>query len=95
MEMIHMTFCVKTAAAVLLSASFATLGVGAAGAQTADAAMTASLESFCDYCADYTDKATSAGVVLSTYRPGVGYAAAPATQSVAMQQQGSPQAKKN
>jgi hypothetical protein len=79
-----MNLCAKLAAA----AAFASLGFAAAGAETTDAVMPASPEAFCDYCADYTDKATSAGMVASTYRPGVGYgnaAASEATQSVALQ----------
>jgi hypothetical protein len=76
-----MSTCARLFAALLFAAPLAAFHVGTAAAQSADAAMSAAAEPFCDYCKDYTDAATSAGVVRSAYRPGAGYAAEPQDQA--------------
>jgi len=43
-------------------------------------------DELCDYCKDYTDRATSAGDIRSGYRPGRGYAVEPEGESIAMLQ---------
>ena len=66
----------KLVAAALL----ATALTAPAAAQTADAAMSAAIDTMCDYCADFTDSAT-AGAVRTAYLPGIGYAAATAPRA--------------
>jgi hypothetical protein len=67
----------------LLAAGLLTipLALVEAPAQTPDTV--AAAEPLCDYCGDYTDAATSAGSVQSTYRAGIGYATAPSGQAAA------------
>lgn len=75
---------VTIAAAVFLTMPFAALN---AAAQTSSPATSVTAEMFCDYCEDYTDKATSAGAARSAYSPGSGYAANPEGDLMAATQQ--------
>lgn len=60
-------------ATVIIASPMLALGVQSAAAEPADAM--AAVERMCDYCADYTDAATSAGVVQTAYQAGMGYTA--------------------
>ncbi len=60
-------------AAVLIASPLLALAVQSAAAEPAEAM--AAAERMCDYCADYTDAATSAGVVQTAYQAGLGYTA--------------------
>jgi hypothetical protein len=63
---------------VASTVAFPLLGNPLATAQVAGAT-TVVPDTLCDYCKDYTDEATAAGDVRSTYRPGTGYAREPET----------------
>jgi hypothetical protein len=64
----------KIAAASLLASPIGLLGNPSALAQEPGDALP---DTLCDYCKDFTDKATAAGPVRSTYRPGAGYPSEP------------------
>ena len=65
----------------ILAMQFATIG---AAANTVEAA--APRETLCDYCADYTDAATSGGSrIPSDYKPVLGYAASSKPDTAATQ----------
>jgi hypothetical protein len=66
---------------VLPLATFSLLGTSAKAEESPGAP-----DELCDYCKDYTDRATSAGDVRSGYRPGIGYAVEPEGESIAMLQ---------
>ena len=63
----------RRVAAVLVASPLLAIGLQPAAAEPADSV--AAAERMCDYCADYTDAAASAGVVQTSYEIGVGYAA--------------------
>jgi hypothetical protein len=71
----------KIAAASLLASPIGLLGNPSAIAQVPGDAFAALPDTLCDYCKDFTDKATAAGPVRSTYRPGAGYASEPRGES--------------
>lgn len=74
----------KIATAALVTVAVAVLLVSAVAAQTGNPDVAAAAtEQMCDYCQDYTDAATSAGTVQSTYRPLAGYAGSPYEQAAA------------
>jgi hypothetical protein len=58
---------------MLVASPLLAAGLQPAAAEPVDAV--AAAERMCDYCADYTDAAASAGVVQTSYEIGVGYAA--------------------
>ena len=68
----------STLAAASLLASLT--GNLTAMAQVPDAASAALPDSLCDYCKDFTDQATAAAPVRSTYLPGRGYISQPQSQ---------------
>ena len=64
----------KITAMVLLVGPVAVIRDGSATAQAMDDSAAAFPEMLCDYCKDFTDSASNAGPVRSSYRPGEGYA---------------------
>jgi hypothetical protein len=67
-----MNIALKFVVASLLALQFAAINFQIATAQTVEAAPP---DSLCDYCKDYTDAGTSAGIIRSAYRPVTGYSA--------------------
>jgi hypothetical protein len=65
----------KLVVAALITLAVAVLLVGSVAAQTVDPEPTAALDSFCDYCKDYTDTGTASRPPTTAYVPGVGYPA--------------------